>query len=137
METVQISSSGPRQTYTRVDKAWGFEEILVNSPLYCAKFLHVAPGKQCSLHWHDKKDETFIVMEGKCFLQTARICAVEHMRIMGEGESAHIPKGLPHRFASIEGCTLLEVSTHHDDSDVVRFEPSGQFLSSHSENSST
>ena len=108
----------------RVDKAWGFEQILVNTPLYCAKFLHVQPGKKCSLHYHKFKDETFYVLDGECGLQTSAVDP-SPLPILKKGDSRHIPPGLPHRFSSLRGCILLEVSTHHDDSDVIRLEPSG------------
>ena len=41
------------------------------------------------------------------------------------GESRTIEPRTPHRFSSTYGGSLLEVSTHHDDADVVRLEPSG------------
>ena len=31
-----------------------------------------------------------------------------------------------HRFGSVQGGLLIEVSTHHDDEDVERFEESGR-----------
>lgn len=110
----------------RIDKTWGFEQVLVNGPLYCAKFLHVQAGKKCSLHTHYKKDETFYVLDGECRLQTAMVEGYpDQLPVLKKGESAHVPPGLPHRFSSTEGCILLEVSTHHDDADVQRYEPSG------------
>lgn len=107
-----------------VEKAWGYEEVICNTPLYCSKFLHVSPGKKCSLHYHLLKDETFYVMDGECGIQTSMVEPYP-MPLLKKGESKHIPKGLPHRFSSLNGCILLEISTHHEDSDVVRIEPSG------------
>lgn len=109
----------------RVDKVWGFEQIVVNTPLYCAKFLHVQPGKKCSLHYHKIKDETFYVLDGECGMQTSLVAPVP-IPVMHKGQGQYIPPGLPHRFSSERGCILLEVSTHHDDADVVRLEPSGE-----------
>ena len=40
-------------------KGWGYENWLVNTELYCGKILHFNHGKQCSLHYHKIKDETF------------------------------------------------------------------------------
>lgn len=107
----------------RIDKEWGFEQVICNTEHYCSKFLHVKPGFQCSLHYHTLKDETFYVLDGECTLQTA--CIDPFPQTLSRGQSRHIPPGLPHRFASKEGCILLETSTHHEDSDVVRIEPSG------------
>lgn len=99
--------------------------MLVNTPLYCAKFLHVQAGKQCSLHYHNLKDETFYVLSGTCRIQTSRVTP-QSMPVLKPGESIRIVPGLSHRFGSIEGCILLEVSTHHDEADVIRIEPSGE-----------
>jgi mannose-6-phosphate isomerase-like protein (cupin superfamily) len=47
-----------------VEKGWGYEEILINSPLYCAKILHINKDKKISWHYHNVKDETFYVENG-------------------------------------------------------------------------
>ena len=109
---------------SRIDKVWGWEEVVVNGPLYCAKFLHVKPGKKCSLHWHPVKDETFTLMDGEVFLQTSMLTPYPAIA-MEKSRQYYIPPGLPHRFSSRKGGILLEVSTHHDDADCVRIEPSG------------
>ena len=103
----------------RIDKVWGFEQIICNTPLYCSKFLHVKPGMQCSLHYHRKKDETFYVMSGDCRIEIGAASVVAK-----QGYTAHIHPGVPHRFSSKGGCILLETSTYHDDADVVRLEES-------------
>ena len=110
----------------RVEKAWGWEEIVSNSTQYCGKVLHVLPGKQCSLHYHILKDETFYLLDGDCEYQTELVPRRNKMVL---GEPVHIPPGMLHRFASRGGCRLMEVSTEHSDADVVRLEPSGDFCS--------
>lgn len=105
---------------TVVEKRWGREEIHVNTILYCAKTLHVSGGQRCSLHHHAKKDETFLVQSGDCTIEVNG-----EVRRLGVGDQVRIPPGTKHRFGSRDGCSLLEVSTHHDDVDVVRHEPSG------------
>jgi mannose-6-phosphate isomerase-like protein (cupin superfamily) len=104
-----------------VEKEWGFENVICNTPLYCAKFLHISPGKRSSLHRHMHKDETFYVMDGECWIEIGPIGP----QTLCKGDSKHIPPGYNHRFSSKDGCTLLEVSTHHSDEDVIRLEPSG------------
>lgn len=104
----------------RVDKVWGFEQVICNTEHYCSKFLHVKPGMQCSLHYHKMKDETFFVLGGDVFLTVG-----DNGAELREGERVRIPPGTQHRFASRKGCILVETSTHHDDADVVRLEPSG------------
>lgn len=114
------------KTIVRIDKEWGYEQIVCNTDLYCAKFLHFHPGKKSSLHYHLKKDETFHVMDGECRIQTSmEIGNHKELPILRKGDLKHIPPALPHRVFSERGCVILEVSTHHSDADVVRLEPSG------------
>ena len=108
-----------------ISKAWGSEEWIVHNELYTAKWLNISPGWRCSTHFHKVKDETFVVMNGACLLE---INGKEHIGRVGD--SFHIPPKTPHYFGLPRGwepCTLLEVSTHHDDADVVRLSPSRKF----------
>lgn len=106
-----------------VPKGWGREEWLVNTKLYCAKFLIFDPLKECSLHYHELKTETFCVLEGYIELHlnwtgAPKDYEVLHLR---KGKSIQILPGLCHRIvAGAEGATVLEVSTHHKNSDSYR-----------------
>jgi mannose-6-phosphate isomerase-like protein (cupin superfamily) len=117
-----------------IEKAWGREEVLVDEPEYCAKRLVISPGKRCSLHYHDIKKETFIVQDGLVRLEYGMLYegfVGPPLSIYGEdellkrGESRTIYPTVAHRFSSTHGATILEISTHHDDADVVRLENSG------------
>ena len=106
----------------QVEKVWGTEEIIVNNDLYCGKFLNIAPGYQCSLHYHVVKDETFFVAVGKVDMQVG-----DEAFVLNEGESVRILPGTPHRFGSRSLAVIIEISTPHSDDDVVRLEPSGRY----------
>lgn len=98
-----------------VKKDWGTEVWLVNNQKYCAKELHVDAGWMCSMHFHPKKEETFIVRSGNGMVQ------IEHnLFVVGMDFRADILAGTWHRFWSDEGMVILEISSHHDDNDVVR-----------------
>jgi quercetin dioxygenase-like cupin family protein len=98
-----------------VKKDWGEEEYITNTLEYCAKFLYVAPGFVCSIHRHLVKTESFHVVSGE-----GVIGLDGHLHRVVQGNTLHIPRNSYHFFASLEGMTLLEVSTHHEDSDVQR-----------------
>lgn len=109
-----------------VAKEWGAEIWLCNTEKYCAKQLHVAPLSQCSLHRHLVKDETFIVVLGYPELEIGD--ATFEAR---PGETFRIEPGVWHRFTNRYAHTyvqMLEVSTHHEDSDVERREPSRRLV---------
>jgi mannose-6-phosphate isomerase-like protein (cupin superfamily) len=105
---------------TLVDKLWGQEEWLVNDT-YCVKLMTLKPGYQCSLHYHNNKDETFYVLSGIVMLNVGGV-----MHRMLPGDYIRIKPGMIHRFHAANGepATFLESSTHHDDEDVVRLEDS-------------
>jgi mannose-6-phosphate isomerase-like protein (cupin superfamily) len=109
-----------------VKKAWGVENILVNEPEYCAKNLRIYPGKKCSLHYHEQKKETFIVESGLVRLEQRDVRGMPIDELLKPHEQRTILPGTPHRFSSEYGAVILEVSTHHEDSDVTRLEPSGE-----------
>jgi mannose-6-phosphate isomerase-like protein (cupin superfamily) len=104
-----------------VEKVWGRELWLVNEENYCAKILQIKQWYQCSKHYHPIKHETFIVLTGVVFVEVG----FENRRMLC-GESQVIPTGAPHRFGTnfTGGASILEISTHHDDNDVVRLEES-------------
>ena len=105
-----------------VTKDWGTEQWIVNESTHCGKLLIVSPQWQCSLHHHIEKDETFFVMRGPAVMQVEDIVVVA-----GYGESFRIPPGTKHRFAALAfRVKLMEFSSHHDDADVVRHEPTSR-----------
>lgn len=102
-----------------VEKVWGREVWLVNGEQYCAKRLTVNPGWRCSMHRHPRKDETFIVESGYGW------ALVEDDPIeLLPGTIVEVPPNTWHMFWCPAGhptpLVFLEVSTHHDDQDVVR-----------------
>ena len=52
-----------------VMKPWGKEEIWALTDKYCAKFLHINKGHRLSRQFHELKDETICVLNGKLRLE--------------------------------------------------------------------
>lgn len=104
-----------------VYKLWGQEWIICNNELYCAKILHLNPGYESSYHFHPQKDETFYIFEGQCHLN---LNGTE--QLFTSGDVVRIAPRTPHSFYTLgeESCRILEVSTPHSDSDVVRLRES-------------
>ncbi len=102
-----------------VPKVWGEEHWLVNDD-YCGKRLILKKGYRCSLHHHKLKDETFYVARGKVLLE------LNNKKIeMNPGDLQRIRPNEIHRFSGLEDSEIIEFSTHHDENDVYRIEPSG------------
>ena len=103
----------------KVDKLWGTEEWIVNDD-YCVKRMTLFPGYECSLHYHEIKDETFYVVEGQLVLT---VDGVTHR--LNPGDFYRIKPYSIHRFKTYDdNCVFIECSTHHSDDDVVRLEDS-------------
>lgn len=105
-----------------VPKGWGEERWLVNIPSYCAKILKLNAGLRLSWHYHEIKEETFIVLSGECYVvygSDPRIELAEKL-LLTKGSRFHIPPKLIHQLLAITDCEILEVSTTHRDSDSYR-----------------
>ena len=50
---------------TRVEKGWGHELWIHNSPMYCGKLLVFNANKKFSMHYHKLKHETWYVNKGE------------------------------------------------------------------------
>lgn len=102
-----------------VPKLWGYEKWLENNNRYCCKLLVINKGYQCSLHYHKEKDEMFYVSKGHIRLESNG-----KISYMKEGNFTRITPGTKHRFRGIEDSVIIEVSTHHEESDSYRIEES-------------
>ena len=100
-----------------VYKPWGYELIWAKNEKYAGKILYIKPGQRLSLQYHEKKDESVFVLEGKLLLHIDKdILELE------PGQSYHVVPGMVHRFAAgRDPVKLVEVSTAELD-DVVRLE---------------
>jgi len=104
---------------------WGEELLFVNTPLYSAKLLIINESyAQSSLHYHNRKDETLIVLEGEVMFELG----VSGKTLRRTGGRVNIYPGLRHRFWTELGGTaiVLEIATHFDKDDIVVVEP-GRF----------
>jgi quercetin dioxygenase-like cupin family protein len=103
-----------------VPKVWGEERWIVNRD-YCGKLLILNKGFRCSIHHHKNKDETFYVNKGKVLLYLDG-----EKLIMKPGQAQLVKPNQKHRFTGLEDSEIIEFSTHHEDSDSYRDEPSGK-----------
>ena len=104
----------------RIDKPWGYELHWAKTDRYVGKILHIDAGHALSLQYHERKDETILLWEGRLQFEVG---SGEDARVwqMTAGEHIHLPPGTVHRMTAIDDCTLIEVSTPELD-DVVRLE---------------
>jgi mannose-6-phosphate isomerase len=105
-----------------VDKPWGYELIWAKSEAYAGKILFVRAGHAISLQFHNEKDESWYILEGRAELELGGVGqAVTQNEIVGPGAAFHFPPGTVHRLRAVEDTRILEVSTPQLD-DIVRLE---------------
>ena len=106
---------------TRVEKPWGYELIWALTDRYVGKIIFIEAGKRLSLQYHEEKDESIFVLEGRMVLHLEDADGELQPIEMEQGDSARVPVGARHRFAATEDTKLVEVSSPEIE-DVVRVE---------------
>ena len=108
------------------EKLWGYETLIISNELYCAKYLTFSKaGNKFSMHFHDLKDETWVVVEGSFMLSVIDLedGSIE-ITSLEKGQSIRIMPGLPHQLEALEdGATMFEISTMDDPDDNYRIWP--------------
>ena len=108
----------------RVDKPWGYELIWAKTDRYAGKVLFVKAGEALSLQFHNRKDESWYVLDGRAELELGKAGeAVTKKEVISKGAAFHFEPGTVHRVRAVDDTTILEVSTPELD-DVVRLEDS-------------
>lgn len=100
----------------RVEKPWGHEVRWAVTDRYLGKILHINAGEALSLQYHERKDESLLVVKGVMDLE---LNGKTHR--LEVGDTVHITPGTRHRMTAVEDTEIFEVSTPEID-DVVRLE---------------
>jgi len=112
-----------------IEKLWGYENIIVNTDLYCGKIIHVNEGKRGSFHYHKIKDETFYILKGKVQINYSNTDEFyTDSIILTVGDKFYLPPGLRHQIVGIEDSDIIEFSTTDMDEDSYRIIRSEDFL---------
>jgi mannose-6-phosphate isomerase-like protein (cupin superfamily) len=105
----------------RVEKPWGWELIWADADAYVGKLLFVRAGQSLSLQYHEVKDESWLVREGRARLELGDVGGELEELEIGPGDAFRYRPRTVHRVTALEDTLILEVSTPHLD-DVVRLE---------------
>jgi mannose-6-phosphate isomerase len=106
----------------RTEKPWGWELLWARADTYVGKLLFVRADQSLSLQFHNEKDESWYVLEGRAKLEMgAPGDPLPASEVVGPGAAYRIRPGTVHRVAALEDTLILEVSTPHLD-DIVRLE---------------
>ena len=104
-----------------IDKGWGTEIIIHDNERYCVKKLDIQKGGQCSLHFHKKKEESFLVLEGELQMTMVKNSVTNQINLTA-GQSIDIPIEMPHQFKALTRCIVIEASNEDFEEDLIRIE---------------
>ena len=96
----------------KVEKPWGYELIFTQAnSLVTGKILHLNAGTRFSLQYHDRKEETLVLLNGKALL-ILQDSEKNQEEISMEPQKGYLLKPLQiHRVKALTDCDILEVST--------------------------
>ena len=105
----------------KVDKPWGWELVWAEAEEYVGKLLFVRAGESLSLQYHEVKDESWLVQEGRANLELGEVGGELETFEIGSGDAFRFRPHTVHRVTAVEDTVVIEVSTNHL-LDVVRLE---------------
>ena len=108
-------------TPRRIDKPWGWELVWAETDKYAGKLLFIRAGEALSLQYHEVKDESWHVREGRARLELGDVGGELEALEIGPGDTFRYRPRTVHRIAAVEDTLIVEVSTPELD-DVVRLE---------------
>ena len=112
-----------RTSPRRVDKPWGWELVWAETDAYVGKLLFVRAGESLSLQYHEVKEESWLVREGRARLELGEVGGDLEPVEISPGDTFHFPPRTVHRVTALEDTLVVEVSTNYL-LDVVRLEDS-------------
>ena len=108
-------------TPRKVEKPWGWELVWAEAEEYVGKLLFVRAGESLSLQYHEVKDESWLVQEGRARLELGDMGGKLEAFEISPGDAYRFRPGTVHRVTAIEDTLVIEVSTNQL-TDVVRLE---------------
>ena len=113
--------SGYETSSRKVEKPWGWELVWAEAEDYVGKLLFVRAGESLSLQYHEVKDESWLVQEGRARLELGEVGGDLEVFEIAPGDTYRFRPRTVHRVTAVEDTLVIEVSTNHL-TDVVRLE---------------
>ena len=109
----------PENLPRKTEKPWGYELLFALTSRYAGKLIFISKGHRLSLQYHDKKDETMLIQQGKVLMEVGENENALKPIELKPGDRIHLPPLTRHRLQALEDTFLFEVSTPELD-DVTR-----------------
>ena len=103
------------------ERTWGTELLVIDTPQYIGKVMHMRAGCAGGLQKHVEKDEASFLFSGEAWVYTDTGDGTLKRFRWTAGSAIHIPPGSVHKVEAITDCVLMECSTPHFN-DRIRLE---------------
>lgn len=105
--------------FEKVEKPWGWYQVLSQGPDYVTKELFIKPSQKFSLQKHFKREEHWHILEGSGILTLG-----DTKQIVSPGDHIFVPLEKVHRLeASSSGLLFFELQRGDcDEDDILRLE---------------
>jgi mannose-6-phosphate isomerase len=110
-----------RFLFEKIEKPWGYEELIECNDKYVVKRLFMKKGHSCSLQYHKLKRETILVFSGELDITIGKDETSLETKIYYPGQTVTISPYTVHRMTAKEDCLYYETSTN-ELWDVVRLQ---------------
>ena len=101
------------------NKPWGYELLFALTQKYAGKLIFVKQGHRLSFQYHNHKDESMYIHQGKVLVELENTDGYQQIKILNSGDCIHLAPLTKHRIKALEDTNIFEVSTPELD-DVVR-----------------
>lgn len=102
-------------------KRWGSEFWVENCPEYCGKVLCFDGPGATSMHFHVRKLETMLLLQGNVVIDMIDTDDGTPYSIeLVPGDAVQIPRFQPHSIRALDQASVVEFSTTHFEDDSFR-----------------
>jgi mannose-1-phosphate guanylyltransferase/mannose-6-phosphate isomerase len=121
VERLKVENRREAIEHRRIYRPWGYYQGIDIGGRYQVKRIVVKPGEKLSLQKHLHRAEHWVVVKG-----AAEVTINDHVRIIHENESVHIPIGSVHRLANPGKIPIelieVQVGSYLGEDDIVRLD---------------
>lgn len=107
--------------FTKIEKPWGYEELVECNEKYVVKKLFMKKGNSCSIQYHELKKETIIVLSGLLKIGIGASLETMEEKEYRFGDTLTIDPYTVHRMTAVEDSLYTETSTN-ELWDVIRLQ---------------
>ena len=98
--------------FTKIEKPWGYEELIECNDKYVVKKLFMKKEHSCSIQYHELKKETIVVLTGALKISIGESLETLKDAVYCQGDTVTIEPYTVHRMEAVEDCLYMETSTN-------------------------